>query len=420
MKKIVYFILAVSTCFGESIQDSSGKEKSGIFDFSFLTDLCWNCFGPIHIAGYKWSSQEDFIKYKKKSGLSLLCMCGMTEFLGFIPIPDQIGVPIAFWEPQAIIEVTRIPNRSLTLIHTSGDTTSYEKMGSISNSDAGRSSFYNVHYYPFPLARTAMFVPGLKCLRNAELSMVPFRTEWFPFWNDMDHSLHVVLDPIRYLYSSPELQELCKKDCEAANKRKPSDSYPWCAGCLGSLYPFSGHIGYHIGGIQASSLLVCRTLGMLHAAGLFLGADTPLNVLGLGKGFEPDNYCEKTYSYNLKKTIYKTQLIYPKADKGYVKDGVEVYCHPLGESDSSWGAGSIWPDDGEDFTYIVWTKMHCCLDATEPFKKAFEAIKNLFDGVKKPDKKTKETFGKNEKEFEELMQKAEELIKGKIQQQGAQ
>jgi conjugal transfer pilus assembly protein TraU len=409
MKKIVYFVLIASLCFGESGQ----SEKKKIFDFSFLTDLCWSCFGPIHISGYKWSSQEDWIKYKKKSGLDLLCMCGASEFLG-ITIPDQIGVPIAFWEPQAIIEVTRVPNRSLTLLSTSGDMTSYEKMGSISNSDSGRSSFYNVHYYPFPLARIAAFAPGFKCLRNAELSMVPFRTEWFPFWNDMDHSLHMVLDPIRYLYSSPELQELCKKDCEAAMKRKPSDSYPWCAGCLGSLYPFCGHVGSHIGGIQASSLLVCRVLGLLHSVGFFLGGNTSLNKLGLGKGFEPDNYCEKTYSYNLKKTIYKTQALFPKADKGYVKDGLEVYCHPLGESDRDWGAGYTWPADGEDFSYVVWTKSHCCLDATEPFKMAFDSIKEIFKKDKKPDK---EAFGKKEKEFEELMQKAQEIMDGKIKQQ---
>jgi len=283
-------------------------------------------------------------------------------------------------------------------------------MGSISNSDAGRSSYYNVHYYFYPLARLAMFLPTATCLRNAQVSIPLFMTEWFPFWNDTDSRWHWVVDPVRFIYQHPEMQERCKKDCEASNNRKPTDRYPWCAGCLGSLYPFTGHVPHHIGGIQASSLLVCRTLAMLHTFGIVPG----LKLLGVGMGFEPENYCKKTYSYNLKKTIYKTQLLFPVPDKGKEKEGARVYCHPLGESDRDWGSGHTYAKEGEDFSYVVWTKMHCCIDLLDPFK---QPIQKLLDGLKSQGDENPEAHDsvkKATKVLDEAMEKAGEKLKDKF------
>lgn len=386
MKAFLLAIVGSSMCFGDSLSQDPPVQKKSSF-FAPLTDLCWNCFLPIHIAGHNvFSSQKDFVPYQP---IHSLCHCK-----GFV-----VGIPIAFWEPQAIVEVTRSPYKFLFFANPVSPSPGYEKWGSISNSDAGRSSFYNVHYYFYPLTRLAAILPGFTCLRNTQISLPVFMTEWVPFWNDMDSRWHWLLDPVRFIYQHPELQELCKEDCKASMNRKPVDSFPWCAGCLGSLYPFSGHVPHHIGGIQASSLLVCRTVALMHSFGLFFPGK--LNVFGLGMGANPEKYCAKTYSYKLKKTIYKTQLAYPVPDKGQEQNGIKVYCHPLGESDRDWGAGHTFPKDGEDFIYIVWTKNHCCYDLLDIIKKTIGNLSSLIETL----------IGKEKDEHEKTKQKYEDIVK---------
>ena len=76
------------------------------------------------------------------------------------------------------------------------------------------------------------------------------------------------LNPEVYLFASPIAQVACTADCVAATTRLPFDGLFWCAGCLGSIYPFSGNVASHVGGVQASSLLSIRALAKLHRTGL--------------------------------------------------------------------------------------------------------------------------------------------------------
>ena len=77
------------------------------------------------------------------------------------------------------------------------------------------------------------------------------------------------------------------------------------------------------------------------------------------KGYEKNEFCEAKYLPVIKKSLYKTQLVYPiPQTKGQ--------CHPLGKTDLIWGAGKSYPNGGEDFVYLVWVKKQCCLDAVKP------------------------------------------------------
>ncbi len=107
-----------------------------------------------------------------------------------------------------------------------------------------------------------------------------------------------------------------------------------------------GTVAHHIGAIQASSLLVHRTLAKMHR-------------LLQQKGYEETEFCQPKLMPLIKKSLYKTQLVYPiPQTKGP--------CHPLGESDLLWGSGQSYPKEGEDFVYLIWMKKHCCLDAIKP------------------------------------------------------
>src|SRR5215203_6079988 len=171
-----------------------------------------------------------------------------------------------------------------------------------------------------------------------------YMSELDPLWND--DQLSTVLNGEAALFANPLAQASCVSDCLASSFEKTADSLFWCAGCEGSLYPFTGTVAHHVGGAQASYLLVQRLLAKLHR----------MHAL---KGYEPKEFCEAKYMPIIKKSLYKTQLVYPVPQ-------TKGPCHALGKSDLLWGLGKAFPINGEDFVYLIWTKKQCCLDAIKP------------------------------------------------------
>ena len=60
-----------------------------------LTDICWRCLFPLTIAGVQVSKGEDTPSPKQP-----LCHCKN---------PPRVGIPISFWEPVRLVDVTRTP-----------------------------------------------------------------------------------------------------------------------------------------------------------------------------------------------------------------------------------------------------------------------------------------------------------------------
>ena len=109
--------------------------SSGGKIINHVTDICWSCLFPIHIAGENTTPQhKDFIKYNKK-----ICSCP----------GGVVGIPFAFWEPSRMIEVTRTPYKLLSL---GGITLAKNplKQGVHSYDCWGDKSFFHVHYLISP------------------------------------------------------------------------------------------------------------------------------------------------------------------------------------------------------------------------------------------------------------------------------
>lgn len=301
-----------------------------------ITDVCWSCLFPIHLGGVNVtpgasSKSPDHFSYQPT-----LCACAGA--------PPKIGVPLAFWEPVALIDVTRTPFKSIALGGLSLAPETPRSRGGIANvGESGRHSFYHVHYYKFPLLSLLELLPGFSCPEKGSSMDIAYLSELDPYW--LDDTWSSIFNPEAFLFANPLAQTACIPDCTLSSLDRPQDELFWCAGCCGSLYPLMGHVSHHIGGIQASSLLVHRLLSKMHALGLMWGA-------------EENQYCDKKFYPRIKKSLYKTQLTYPIAQ-------TQGPCHFLGKSDVLWGSGKSYPYGGEDFVYLIWTKKHCCLDAVK-------------------------------------------------------
>lgn len=300
--------------------------------FNPITEICWKCIFPIHLGGINVTpGHKESTSYRTS-----LCACA--------GLPPKIGAPLAFWEPIGLIEITRTPYKCHVLGGISLGDASIKQRGAISHvGDSGRHSFYNVHYYKFPILTWLGLLPGFACLEKGADIDIAYISELDPLWNDDEWSQ--VLNPEAHLFGGPLAQTACIADCAATSLDITSDKLFWCAGCAGSLYPLMGHISHHVGGIQASHLLAHRLLAKMHS-------------LGMISGHEDNDFCDKKLLMRIKKTIYKTQLVHPIAN-------AQGPCNPLGKSDILWGAGKTYPYGGEDFVYLVWKKKHCCLDSVK-------------------------------------------------------
>src|SRR4051794_9880951 len=71
-----------------------------------LTDVCWQCLFPMTLSGLEIGRGENNNAHSK----NLLCACPRPP----IPIPVP-GIPVSFWEPVRLVEVTRTPYCLVTL-----------------------------------------------------------------------------------------------------------------------------------------------------------------------------------------------------------------------------------------------------------------------------------------------------------------
>jgi conjugal transfer pilus assembly protein TraU len=298
-----------------------------------LTDICWDCLFPITVSGINVTpGNKDFSSHQQP-----ICICSGT--------PPKIGVPLTLWEPTRIVDVTRHAYKLMGLGGISIGSENIKNRGSVGMQDetSTQHSFYHVHWYEYPILSLLEILTDFSCLEKGQIDMC-YMSEFDILWNN-DRAA-VILDPEAALFGNPLAQAACIADCAESNFNVPDDKLFWCAGCQGSLYPFTGSVAHHVGGLQASSLLVQRTIAKLHRSSVL-------------KGFNKEDFCEPRVLPIIKKSLYKTQLVFPVPQ-------TKGQCHALGKSDQLWGVGKSFPYGGEDFVYLLWIKKQCCLDAVKP------------------------------------------------------
>jgi conjugal transfer pilus assembly protein TraU len=305
---------------------------------NFVTDICWSCMFPVSIGNVPvdFSGQRD-----TKNPSNPICACRRPP--NPVPLP---GIAVSYWQPTRMIEVTRTPYCMVSLGGVDMGS-GIKGHGAVEIDENGeQSSFYQVHYYVYPILHILELLTGdFLCLDKSEYDL-GYITELDVTWNNDEWG--AILSPEAALFVSPPMQAACAADAVAANVKFPLNSLSWCAGSQGSLYPFVGHVANHLGGVEASLLLVQRMLASLHRKGILFETSGSKCL------------CKKKLRLVIKKSQYKTQMVYPKP-----LTNSKLSCNPLGQSSIVWGAGREFPYKGEDFVYLIFTKTNCCVNKWE-------------------------------------------------------
>ncbi|MBM3610919.1 MAG: conjugal transfer protein [Alphaproteobacteria bacterium] len=298
-----------------------------------VTDICWKCLFPITIGGntVQLGGGEDTPNPRK---ILHYCKAGNGRLA---PGPC---VPIGFFEPIRLIDVTRTPYCLVNLggmrlmrgrTNQGGYTT---KKGKHTQT---KHSFYHVHWYVYPVIYWLEVLTDFICLEQQNFDLA-WMSELDPTWNDDETAF--ITNPEAILFANPIAQVACAADCAASTAGLPMDKLFWCAGCQGSLYPYNGNVEGHTGGVSSSLLIAERFTAKLHRLLILQGTS--------GK----KALCGRYRMPIIKKSQYKYQMTYPVSEK---------FCHPFGRMETLLATGKEFPYKGEDYGYLVWRKINCCV-----------------------------------------------------------
>src|SRR5262249_26185087 len=239
------------------------------------------------------------------------------------------GISIGFWEPVRLVDGTRKP---FCMVNLGGIQLGNTMLKHGYHSGRGdyrkgsKQSAYQVHWYIYPVIYWLELLTDFICLEKASFDVLEL-SEISLHWNDDETAF--LFNPEAVLFANPIAQAACAADCISASIGLPNDAFFWCGGCQGSIYPFTGSNAAHVGGVQASTLLVQRMNALLNRQ---------LRAWGTSG---PEGLCDKYVMPIIKKSQYKMQMTYPiPATRGFTA------CNPYGRNEALWGAGREFPYRG--------------------------------------------------------------------------
>ena len=358
----------ITTSFNFAIAGTAVKDVtcSGRFT-NPITDICWSCIFPIKIAGkhtiMNMGDQEDYDSMEGKG--NMFCACGSAP-------NTKIGVQLSFWEPTHLIETVRHPFCMVSLgganwgknFNTAiGNNSSFAKWfggshgrNGVTPEDQGSDSFYQVHWYKNPVIYFLEVVMDNDCLETGTMD-IGWLTELDPTWKFPE--LAFLQAPDSALFANPVAQAVCAADCVKANADFPFQKLFWCAGCLGSIYPYTGFFSSEVSPIQAAKLMAARIQSKMHRDFAAFSGTSERGLCGLRLQPVMDKRQYKismTYPISARKESALPGMSTEQA--GQVKSG--KCCEPLGRTTLVRDAGKAFPYKGQDFAYQVFRKRDCC------------------------------------------------------------
>jgi conjugal transfer pilus assembly protein TraU len=328
------FLVVACSWIGWMPSSYAGATCSGHF-VNPITDICWDCLFPLSIGNVKvvHSSYPD-----TQNPSSPLCLCNMK-------VGWRVGVSFGYWEPDAMVDVTRKPFCMVNLggiqLHVGA---LKHDIGSKASGSPGvdHGAFYWVHWYKYPLIYWLKILTNVGCMQKGSFDLA-YLSELDPSWND--DQLGFVLDPEAILFGNKVAQLSCLADAlkTTTGHQLPYDHLFWCMGAQGSTYPLDGNIANQTSPIQAATLLAERMDYKLHREGLIwdsVGKNSPA-------------LCTEHYDAIMPKSRYRYQMINSVPDA--------KTCSPFGTNTETWESGHEPVSDHSNFGFLIWQKRNCCL-----------------------------------------------------------
>ena len=250
------------------------------------------------------------------------------------PIP-RIGIPVSFFEPSRLIEVVKDPYCFPSMGF--GLTTSGGTLGGTSGDDGSgnQSTFYQAHYYIFPIYALLELLTDFICLQMTGFDMA-YLTEVDPLWNN--DTLSAILNPEALLFGNPVSNLACIADAVTSAVFEPIDALFWCKGSWGNAYPLTGQTGgdgYVEGGASVAASLIYK----LHRQLVLWGSWGQAGLCGY--------YPAPIW----RKSAYRLQIVTPIPS---------LYATTNGTTGMLWSFGKNPPFVGDNFSYLLFKKRECC------------------------------------------------------------
>lgn len=307
-----------------------------------VTDICWGCFFPIKIG----TTGGDSLEFKGGADPDnddamppAICTCALPP-----PLPPRVGITFSMWDPARLAEVVREPMCFPTLGGANAMPSGMMMPKGTNNAQGGgaKTAFYHVHYFKYPIVNMLGIFKDVACLHN-ETPDLAYVTEFDVLWDDDQLALLLSVEAI--LFSNPAAVLACVADAVKVSATNFGfDPLFWCSGTQGMVYPLSGTTDSHVGAVDTSLLLIHRHLFKMHRLGL--AHDTSILL-------QNPYTCSPVPTMMMKKTMYKQNMVYPMPQP--------VRGFGLGYPSAVWSAGKEFPYKGEDFGYLMWRKVLCCI-----------------------------------------------------------
>jgi conjugal transfer pilus assembly protein TraU len=300
-----------------------------------ITDINWSCLFPITLGSIEIVGAKDGLQDTKNPS-SPICVCP-KKTLGGVPMPGIVG---GFWEPARMVDVSSEPYCFVNMGGLQLDMGFSRNQGGRAKGASHQISNWYVHYYIYPVIYMLKIFKDFVCL-DEEPDFDPlWITEIDPSGTDDD--LSMILHPDAFLFNNLLAQTACSADCTKSTMfNQPMDSLYWCAGCQGSMFPMNGNVNAHIGGVQASLNATEKMTFKMHRQGMAhqTSSDSVSEI------------CSKHLALIMKKSHYRYQMVNPDPSN----------CLPFGKSTTVFESRKEVPIVGEDFGYILWRKVSCCI-----------------------------------------------------------
>lgn len=304
-------------------------QNAPLLGADLLASVCYECMLPLKIASIPVLNGPMPDVSPDESSLPI-CSCPMPP-----PIFVRIGVPVSFFNPSRVVETVTEPLCFPSLGVSLGGLLPQGMLGgnsSVRDSRGAQKSFFQGHELIFPVFAILDLFMDVMCLQNADPD-VAYMTEVDPFWNiDM---LGVFLTPEAVLFGNPATGLACMADAAASQAFLTIDPMFWCKGSHGMSYPMTGSVDSK--GIVEDSASAAEN--MIYA----------LHRRGLGTH---DSLCAAIPTPIWKKSDYRLQIVKPVPNP--IGFGV-------GQSSIIWGSAKNPPFKGDNFAYMRFKKINCCV-----------------------------------------------------------